>query len=444
MKRRDFLKSAAVIAAAAGSADLLAAAKTVEAPAERAEDIAPEGGKLIASAPMLQNYAEKSMGVAFAVSALANGYVIYGRQSDLSDGKKVKCGGFRATTIHNEVIHVRLKGLEPATKYYYKIGADRIDYKDGYHMYVIGNEEDPQIYSFTTAGKDAKAHFCVINDTHKRWSSFAKITEKIAELSPSTVIWNGDANNREEKLSDLVETFLNPDIPAKDYASRTPFLFAPGNHDQRGFAGRRMENIWMFRQPDERASRDWDLGRNFAVRMGEVALIGLDTGEDKLDGNPLFARLFNNEAYREAQVAWLEDALASKEIAEAPFLVAFCHIPLFDPRPDANPGDLYPADVAPGFKRDYAAWQRSCSKLWGPLLDKAGCQLLIVGHQHCFRYDAPTEGRGWAQIVGGAPDNTEERFSTVIEGKVKGKKLRINVHNIHTGKVQESFTFKAR
>ncbi|MBO4427015.1 MAG: metallophosphoesterase [Bacteroidales bacterium] len=444
MKRREFLKNAAVLAAAAGSADLLAASKTAETTAKKASEAPQTDGKLIVSAPMLQNYAEKSMGVAFAVSALANGYVIYGKKPDLSDGRKVKCGGFRATTIHDEVMHVRLKGLEPATKYYYKIGADRIDYQDGYHMYVVGNEEDPQIYSFTTAGKGAKAHFCVINDTHKFWHSFAKITEKIASLAPSCVVWNGDANNREETLPDLVETFLVPNIPMKDYAARTPFLFAPGNHDQRGFAGRRMENIWMFRQPDERASRDWDLGRNFAVRMGDVALIGLDTGEDKLDGNPLFAGLFNNEAYREAQVEWLKDALASKEIAEAPFLVAFCHIPLFDPRPDANPGDLYPADVAPGFKRDYAAWQRACSKLWGPLLDEAGCQLLIVGHQHGFRYDAPSKGRGWAQIVGGAPDNTKERYSTVIEGLVERGELKINVHNLFTGKVEASFSFKSR
>ena len=35
----------------------------------------PASGKLIISAPMLQNYAETSMGVAFAVSDMANGFV---------------------------------------------------------------------------------------------------------------------------------------------------------------------------------------------------------------------------------------------------------------------------------------------------------------------------------------------------------------------------------
>ena len=54
----------------------------------------------------------------------------------------------------------------------------------------------------------------------------------------------------------------------------------------------------MYRQPEERDVRDWDLGRNFAVRLGEMALVGLDTAEDKLDTNPRFAGLFKSAARR--------------------------------------------------------------------------------------------------------------------------------------------------
>jgi hypothetical protein len=38
----------------------------------------------------------------------------------------------------------------------------------------------------------------------------------------------------------------------------------------------------------------------------------------------------------------------------------------------------------------------------------------------------------------------EGRFPTVIEGEVKDRKLKITVHNILTGKVQDSFTFAPR
>ena len=193
MKRRDFIRNTALLAAATGTNGVLQAATPNAAPLpqpeeEKKEEKQEEERPLIASAPMLQNYAETSMGVSFAVSALANGYVIYGEQPDLSDGRKVKCGGFRTTEISDKVAQIRLTGLKPATTYYYRIGADRIEYKGGYAMKVIGTEEDWHIYSFTTAGAQAKSHFCVINDTHAEWASFERCIEKIVRLRPSCVI----------------------------------------------------------------------------------------------------------------------------------------------------------------------------------------------------------------------------------------------------------------
>ncbi len=451
MKRRDFIKGAAVLTAATGAGNLLQAASLVrpetaeearpsEAPATDAE------GKLIVSSPVLQNYAATSMGVAFSVGSLANGYVLVGEQPDLSDARKVMCGGYRTTEISDRVIQVRLTGLKPATTYYYRIGADRIHYGGGYDMKVLGNEEDPRIYRFTTAGRGAKAHFCVINDTHARWDSFGPVIDKVAEIAPSCVIWNGDACNTEETIEAQQRIFISPEIARKDYAAEIPYLFCPGNHDSRGMANRHLERVWMYRQPEERLARDWDLGRNFAVRMGEVALIGLDTAEDKMDTNPVFAGLFNSAEYRQAQVEWLRQALSRKEIAKAPYIVAFCHIPLFDDNPKHNPGDIAPADKDPRYSADFAAWQRTCANLWMPLLEKAGCQLVITAHQHRYHCDAPEGGRKWTHIVGGGPEMAQgtSAFPTVIEGEVTDGRLKITVHNILSGKVEDTFTFKKR
>ncbi len=453
MDRRDFLKSSAVVAIASAVPSIAKG----ENEKQKTDDkfVGETSAPLIASAPMLQNYAETSMGVAFAVSHLANGFVTYGEKPDLSDGKTVMCGGYRVMDVNENVMQVRLTGLKPATKYYYKIGAHKIYYKDYHHKRVMGTETDPRIYSFTTAGKAAAAHFCVINDTHVKWEPFGLSMDKIAELAPSCVVWNGDASNVEETVEDQKRIFLTPKIQRNDYAANMPYMFVNGNHDDRGWANRHLEKVWMFRQPEERSSRDWDLGRNFAVRMGDIAMIGLDTAEDKVDENPRFIGIYNSEAYREAQVAWLEDALKQKEIASAPFLVAFCHIPLFDPRPSANPGDVHPADKDERYSADFAIWQRTCANLWTPLLKKAGCQIIITAHQHRYRYDAPTAERPWAHLVGGGPvmgyvmkDNkrveTPDVFPTVIEGKVVDNQLEIIVHNIATGKVQETFRYKKR
>lgn len=411
----------------------------------------PEGekvaeGKLITSFPMLQNYASTSMGVAFSVSDMANGYVKISTNADLSDARTVKCGGYRVTDMNDKVMLVRLTGLKPATRYYYRIGADRIEYKGGYGMKILGNEEDPRIYSFVTAGKKAEPHFCVINDTHVSWPAIEAAMNKIAELAPSCVVWNGDASNTEETIEAQKRIFLEPEITRRDYASETPYLFCCGNHDSRGLANRHLERVWMFRQPEERKSRDWDLGRNFAVRMGDVALIGLDTAEDKLDTNPLFAGLFTSAPYREAQAVWLEDTLKRPEIAGAPYLVALCHIPLYEPDTKANPGDLAPADKHPDYNGDFAEWQRTCATLWTPALQRAGCQLIITAHQHRYRFDAPTADRTWAQIVGGGTTmkGNGNSFPTVIDGRIEDGQLAVRIFNVRDGELVDTHTFAPR
>ena len=450
MNRREFIAAGGTLAAASvvGAVDDVSAKGGGSAAAD---------GRLIASPPVLQNGAETSMGVGFAVSAMANGYVLVSESPDMSNARKVKCGGFRVTDMNDEIMLVRLTGLRPATKYYYRIGADRISYKGGYKMKIVGNEEDPRVYSFTTLGAGAASHFCVINDTHAQMKPFGMVIDKIAELAPSCVVWNGDACNTQETIASLLPIFYTPGIEKVDYAAELPYLFLPGNHDNRGMAARHMERAMMFRQPEERSSRDWDLGRNFAVRCGEIAMIGLDTGEDKLDGRDVFAGLFNFEPYRVAQQAWLADALERPDIKSAPFAVAFCHIPLYDSDPLANPGDV-DKDGGGRYKHDFAIWQRTCKNLWGPLLEKHGVQVVVAAHQHRYRYDAPNADHAWGHVVGGGPElgvqtvnwKTGERrkddgkFPTVIEGKVEGGRLKIVVHDVFKNRVAGEFDYAQR
>ena len=118
MNRREFLAAGGALAAAAavGADDKVESACGASAPA----------GKLIVSPPVLQNGAETSMGVGFAVSDMANGYVLLSEREDMEDARKVKCGGYRVTDMNDKVQQIRLTGLKPATRYYYRIGADNI------------------------------------------------------------------------------------------------------------------------------------------------------------------------------------------------------------------------------------------------------------------------------------------------------------------------------
>ncbi len=422
-------------------------------PVPEANKPAPEANKpaseakppdnLISSAPVLQNAAARSMGVAFSVTADASGWVEYSVSRKMTDAKRVYSGGAGLMTVDDKIAHIRIRGLSPATRYYYRIGADRIEYRGGYKMKNLGPEMDAKVHSFTTLGAQASGSFCVINDTHENAQTLDAAFRKLAELKPAVVIWNGDASNTSENFEAAWKVFIRPHVDHPEYASDTPFMFVRGNHDFRGRFNRTLERVVMARDPEERLPEYSELGRNFVQRLGDIALIGLDTGEDKLDTNPRFAGIFRMKEYRELQTKWLAHAIASPAVTTARYKVAFCHIPLFDSSRDANPGDLMPADVAEGFKKDYAAWQRTCAGLWGPHLAKAGVKLLITGHQHKYRRDSPGNGHPWIQLVGGGPNvdpEHAENFATIIEGRLESGMLAVRVHDLANSRVVDSFT----
>ena len=189
----------------------------------------------------------------------------------------------------------------------------------------------------------------------------------------------------------------------------------------------------MPRLPSERSMRDFALDRNFAFRMGEIALIGLDTGEDKPDHHPANGGFSHFTKYRVAQTAWLKDQFKRPEIVHAPYVVAFVHIPMVEPWPGANPGTLL---------EDYAAWQKECADLWGPVLTENRVQLVLAGHLHRYMYQAPDVTRSWAEIVGGG--RGRNTFQTLVEGKVEGGELVMRVHNTDAGTIAGEHRFKPR
>ena len=445
VNRRQFISGAslAVVAASTGCVTAKGNASVTAAPAAADnEDIPP--APLLASAPVLQNAAETSIGIAFAVSADASGWVEYSTSPEMKDAVRAYSGGHGLMNVNDKIALIRMTGLKPATKYYYRIGADRIIYKGGYSMQNLGPEVDPAIHSFTTLGAAAIGTFCVINDTHAHRKPLKLVLDKLGEMKPSVVIWNGDASNSSERIDDALDIFIHARKVVPAYAADTPYMFLNGNHDYRGCFNRHLEEVMMFRELAERKAEFADLGRNFVQRFGDIALIGLDTGEDKLDTNPLFAGIFQMQKYRELQAKWLAEAIETEAVKTAKFKLAFCHIPLFDSRPNANPGDLAPADKAPGYEPDFALWQRTCAKLWGPSFVKAGVQLVVAAHEHAFRYDAPTADRPWAQLVGGGPEmGGEEMFPTVIEGRIDGGKLVLTVHDVFHRRIAGRYEFKA-
>ena len=435
VNRRAFLSGSALMAAAVAAP---AGAQRPPKPRKPFEGIGD--APFVVGEPCLQAPAETTMGVTWRVSGLAKGVVELADNPEMRNARTVKGGGYGLVPIDVAALQVRLEGLKPATTYWYRtVTTPFTDYKNIYDA-KLGEPVVGKVHSFTTLGVAAKTHFAVMNDTHAQWKAFDLITKKMKELKPGVILWNGDATNTTQEKETAVQIFLDPPVEAKDYAADIPTCFVSGNHDFRGSWISKKEEVMQPRHPAERTGAEWDLKWNFAVRMGDVALIGMDTGEDKPDGHPKWFGLANFEPYRKAQAAWLEKALARPDIASAKYKVVFCHIPLYA-APD-HPD--YPHDGVKVDPEDYAYWSRECHDLWVPILEKAGVQLVVCGHKHRFRFDAPTADRPWAQVVGGGPELGVTRGKPdagVIEGMVEDGKLKITIHNLKTGVVQAEHLF---
>ena len=439
LTRRGFVSACGALAASAVHGDAAVPQDSAaSAPREQDPFLGTRGVPLEVGSPCLQAPGETSMGVSWAVSGLAKGVVEYADNPEMSGATTVRGGGYGLVPIDVNALQVRLTGLKPATKYWYRtITTPFTDYANIYDA-KLGGSIVSAVHSFTTLGVAAKAHFCMISDTHAQYKSFQMVVRKVKELSPGVCIWNGDATNTTQRKRTAVEIFLNPPIADRDWSADIPVCFESGNHDFRGSRISKKEEVVLPRDPSERRGDQWDLKWNFAVRLGEMALIGLDTGEDKPDAHPKKIGLANFEPYRRAQAKWLAEQFARPEIATAQHKIVFCHIPLFAAKDHPD----YPHDGVKIDPLDYAYWSRECHDLWVPILEKAGVKLVVCGHKHRFRFDAPTADRPWAQVVGGGPEfglshgkPDASRFPTVVEGLVAGGKLRLVVHDVFNNRI---------
>ena len=301
-----------------------------------------------------------------------------------------------------------------------------------YGQMAIGDQKVySDIYSFRTPNPSGdKASFFVMNDTHENLPTMAKLTKKIIELGADYTVWNGDLLNDTNSADQAVKGIMIPDgVP---FAAQKPVLLSAGNHDHRGPWARSLHRL--FKPWNQNDPKYADIPYAWALRNGPLAMIGLDTGEDKPDWHPVWAGLANFDPMRKLQAQWLDETLNKPEFKSAPFVVVFCHIPLYSADPNANPGDIL---------ERWASWQRPCSNYWSPVLKKHMVKVVITGHLHrIMPADQPDENRPWLQIHGGGPDmKTNASF---IHGSVQNGKLVIYQEKLIDGSQTGQWTIDPR
>lgn len=434
--RREFLKASALLA----SVGALPVAKG-------AESAATEKRPFAVGEPVLEAPAETSMGVAWAVNRLSTGAVEIADNEQMSGSRLVKSGRLPLAELDEESLTVRIDGLKPATRYWYRTVTQEVVSEHNPYASRIqaGERMIGVVHSFVTLGGGAASRFAVMNDTHASWKSFAYTSAALKRGRFPVVIWNGDALNCTDTKAVAVRAFLNPLVETKDYASETPVLWANGNHDYEGVWARRLEEVMMARPSAEHEGEFSALKWNFAVRQGDIALIGLDTGEGIHDDDRRLVGLGSFSSYRQLQGKWLKAALERPEIKSAPFVVAFCHIPLW------NTGEN-PFGCEEPREKGCASWIRECYESWGPVLDAHKVQLVVCGHEHYHRWDETIPRFSWMQVLGGGPELSipewgekgNRHYPTLIEGEVKDGKLVVSVRDTWRDRIVSTRSFESR
>lgn len=428
--RRDFLRMATVLAAAKPM--ILAAGETDES---------------FAGEPVLEAPAETSVGIAWAVSRLSTGRVEIADNPDLKDARIVKSGELPLACLDEQAITVRVTDLRPNTRYWYRTITQEVvsEHNRAASRIHAGERTVGTVHSFVTPGASSSSRFAVMNDTHAAWKSFALTSAALKRGKFPVVIWNGDALNCTDEKRVAVGAILAPRVPTCDYASETPILWTNGNHDYEGVWARHLDEVMLTRPAEEHEGPFAALKWNFAVRQGDIALIGLDTGEGIHDDDDRLVGLGSFSSYRRLQAKWLAAALERPEVRSAPFVVAFCHIPLW------NTGEN-PFGCEEPREKGCASWIRECYESWGPILDAHRVQLVVAGHEHCHRWDDEIPRFGWKQVVGGGPELSIPRrgekgqryYPTLIEGEVRNGELVVAVRDTWRDRIVSTRTFKRR
>ena len=385
LSRRHWLQTAPA-ALAAGLAVPAVEAQTIGKP--------PENFRVL-GAPVVQAVGPTTLSVAWAVNDTSTAWVEYGETEALGSIAATDGQGLRPL---DAVWHrVRVEGLKPATRYYYRTVSVPVAFLGPYDI-RRGRPFESRIYGITTPeAAAATTRFAVINDTHERAETVKALFTQLAEAPGDLLFWNGDMFDDIGSERQLAEQLLCP--AGLPYAATRPVYFSRGNHDVRGAAARVLGRCL------ETPGGEYF----YTVRQGPVAFIVVDTGEDKEDGHPAYAGLNDFDSYRTRQATWLAETLRSEAVRTAPFRVLVAHIPLYSATDRLAHGG---ADAR---------------AKWHDHLVKGGIDLVITGHTHRHAWMPPDATRPFGQLTGGGP---QPDIATIIRGEATAQVLTMRMRRL--------------
>lgn len=351
---------------------------------------AEKADKIFRMKPYLQNPVGNGITVMWETTVPAYCWVEYG--TDTTQLKRARTIVDGQVVCNNYLHKIRIDGLQPGQKYYYRVCSQEILLYQAYKK-VFGNTAQSAFSEFTLPATDTDSFTAVVfNDLHQHTQTFRALCQQIKNVNYDFVVFNGDCvddpvdhNQATSFISELTEGVCG---------DRIPTFFMRGNHEIRNAYSIGLRDHYDYVGDRTYGSFNW----------GDTRIVMLDCGEDKPDDHWVYYGLNDFTQLRNEQVDFLKKELSSKEFKKAGKRVLIHHIPLY-----GNDG------------------KNLCANLWTKLLEKAPFNISLNAHTHKYAYHPKGElGNNYPVIIGGGykMDGT-----TVMILEKKKDELRVKVLN---------------
>lgn len=351
---------------------------------------AEKADKIFRMKPYLQNPVGNGITVMWETTVPAYCWVEYG--TDTTQLKRARTIVDGQVVCNNYLHKIRIDGLQPGQKYYYRVCSQEILLYQAYKK-VFGNTAQSAFSEFTLPATDTDSFTAVVfNDLHQHTQTFRALCQQIKNVNYDFVVFNGDCvddpvdhNQATSFISELTEGVCG---------DRIPTFFMRGNHEIRNAYSIGLRDHYDYVGDRTYGSFNW----------GDTRIVMLDCGEDKLDDHWVYYGLNDFTQLRNEQVDFLKKELSSKEFKKAGKRVLIHHIPLY-----GNDG------------------KNLCANLWTKLLEKAPFNISLNAHTHKYAYHPKGElGNNYPVIIGGG---YKMDGATVMILEKKKDELRVKVLN---------------
>ena len=260
---------------------------------------------------------------------------------------------------------IRAEGLKPNTTYQYRVRGRKINSlnANGATMSMgVADNYSSGWNDFTTIDPNrSEHHLFITSDMHNRPDTLAALLRHLDYKTIDHFFYNGDMTNYVQvgaNAEDPYRGYINTSVEL--FARHKPFEMVRGNHDTRGNISRHFKDYFPRRNGQIYSASRW----------GDLKVIMLDSGEDKVDDHAEYFGLAAFYKYREEQAEWLKQVIKSEEFRTAKYRIVICHFP-----------------ILVGNKRnDEFDGQPHLSSLILPLLKQCDIDLYVSGHYHPATY----------------------------------------------------------